>query len=65
MFNRTNIRSRVLAHVESRIRAGQEEYDEGAERENDSLLESIKSLQDACKRNKQVLEDKIISGIIS
>lgn len=64
MFNRNNIRKRVLAHVESRIREGQAEYDEFAEREDDKLADGIHALTDACHRNKQVQEESIISKII-
>lgn len=59
-----NIRRRVMAVVETKIAAGQEEYDEEAQQLDNQLAESIRAVTMANLDSKAAAQERIVSNII-
>lgn len=65
LFEKGNIRKKVLQAVEARITDGQKEFDAEAAKEDQRLAEGIGALTMACARAKFDAETRIVNSIIT
>lgn len=53
-----------MQHVSVKIANAQEEYDKRAGVEDEKMADGITALTDACKRNKENIEEELVNTII-
>lgn len=64
MFNKSNIRKRVIKVVEAKIADAQAQYDDEASSIDEHTAESIKVITEQAIVQKEKVEDKLVSAII-
>lgn len=65
MFTNNIIEKRVMAVVKGKIASAQKEYDEGAERLQQTSVEEIKAIETKVKTDKEQLAEDLVNGILN